>query len=169
MRPRSLYLVPDDVLLHTGETVPFADLHREPVALVFLRHLGCLFCREHVAQLSDHPELNIVFVAMAGPGEANAFREDHHSPHRFVCDPQRALHARFGVGLARFGQVLSPRVLVRTVGSLRYGMARPTGDPLSLGATLVLNRAGEVVWSRHARDIADNASPAEIAQALRMS
>ena len=25
-----------------------------PAALVFLRHYGCVFCREHVAQLRDH-------------------------------------------------------------------------------------------------------------------
>jgi hypothetical protein len=113
--------------------------------------------------------LNVVYVAMAGPGEANAFREDYHSPHRFVCDPQRVLHGQYGVGLARFSQVLSPRVLMRTVSSLRYGMARPTGDPLSLGATVVLNRAGEVVWSHFARDVAENATPAQIAEALRQA
>lgn len=104
---------------------------------------------------------------MASPGEANAFREDYRSPHRFVCDPERILHAEYGIALARFGQVLSPRVLLRTAASLRYGIARPTGDPLSLGATIVLNRTGEVAWSHYARDIADNATPAEIAEALR--
>lgn len=154
------------VLLHTGETIPFADLHREPVALVFLRHLGCLFCREHVAQLAAHPELNVVFVAMAGSGEVNAFREDYASPHRFVCDPERVLHAQYGIATARMGQVLSPRVLARSLAAWRYGVSRPTGDPMSLAATIVLNESGEVTWTHHSKDVADNATPEQIAKAL---
>lgn len=155
-----------DVLLHTGEIIPFAELHREPVALVFLRHLGCLFCREHVVQLRDYPDLNVVFVAMAGPGETNEFRTDHASPHRFVCDPERVLHSQFGVATARFGQVLNPRVLLRGASAMKYGLARPTGNPMSLAATVVLNEDGEVVWTHHARDIADNATPQQIVEGL---
>jgi peroxiredoxin len=116
--------------------------------------------------LREHPDLNVVFVAMASPDEAAEFRARVGSPHRFVADPDRKLHGLFGIESAGFAQVLNPRVLLRGVSAMRYGVSQPTGDPRSLGGAFVVSRAGEVVWSRRARDVADNASPEEIAAAL---
>lgn len=157
------------VQLSTGEVVSFADLYRDPVALVFLRHLGCLFCRQHVAELSSRPELNVVFVTMSPPEETEAFRRAMHSPHRFVCDPERKLHGEFGIATARLGQVIGPRVLLKTAGAIKHGFAKPTSDPLSLGATVVLDREGQTTWTHRAKDVADNATPDQIRDALRLS
>lgn len=120
-----------------------------------------------MADLRGYPELNIAFVAMAPPEEAAAFRETMASPHRFICDPDRKLHAQFGIASAKFSQVINPRVLLKTAKALRYGVAKPTGDPLSLGAVIVLDRDGKERWTHHAKDVADNATPREIAEALK--
>ncbi|MGV3614418.1 MAG: AhpC/TSA family protein [Fimbriimonas sp.] len=116
--------------------------------------------------MRGHPDLNVVFVAMATPEEASAFRAKMRSLHRFACDPERSLHAAYGVGMATGRQVVNLHVLGRGAQAMRYGFGRPTGDPLSLGATVVLDRAGNVRWEHQAADVADNASPAAIAAAI---
>lgn len=155
------------VAMSDGSTSSLQDLAAEgPIGLVFLRHIGCIFCRKQVALLRGLPPGAVVFVGMELPEALAEFCQRLRSPHRFASDPERKLYNAFGVGTGTIGQVLGPRVLVKGLGALRYGNGRPTSDPMQLGAAFVIARDGSVAWSHRARDAADLVSAAALADAL---
>jgi peroxiredoxin len=86
-----------------------------PLALVFLRHFGCTFCREHVNDLRGESELNLAFVSMADRVESEAFQRKMQVTHPFICDPEARLYALFGLKRASMGEVFNPRVFMRGV------------------------------------------------------
>jgi hypothetical protein len=156
-----------DVLLSSGQTIPLRDLFKDrPLALIFLRHLGCPYCRRQVAQLKRRPGLNVAFVTMATPEDAEEFRLKYHSAHPVLCDPQRRLYEGFGLRRAQWGDVIGPKVTLQGLSALRYGMSRPRQDPMQLGGAFVLDREGEIVWSHRAANAADFVRPDRIADAL---
>jgi len=156
------------VLLDTGEHICLDQIYREQsVALVFLRHLGCVFCRRHVSMLKRHPELNVQFVCMATPEEAAAFREKQQLERPFLCDSERSLYKLFNLGRAKTAQVIAPKVIMRSIGALRHGIGRPENDPLQLGGAFVIDTKGEIIWSHRQQDISDLARTEDIAAALQ--
>src|SRR5215217_2607806 len=82
-----------------GGPVRLADLWRRgPIVLVFIRHLGCMFCREHVAHLRDRyaafqaAGAQVVVIGMGTPTQTRAFIEAHHLPFPVLSDPIRRSH-----------------------------------------------------------------------------
>ena len=163
-------LVPDvPIRLDDGTTTPLTDLYREaPLALVFLRHAGCVFCRYQVAQLRPFPDLNLCFVCMEDVEEARAFKEGIRSPHRFISDPQRELYNAFGLPQAGFSQILNVRTLKRGMEAMRAGYrnSRPTSDARQLGGTFILDVKGQVVWSHQSEDAGDLVTGEQIRERL---
>lgn len=156
-------------VLHTGERGPLSRLYSEqPLVLVFLRHLGCVFCREHVATL-NRSTLNIALVVMASPTAANAFREEMQSPHPFLCDESHELYDAFGLKRGNLTQLFNLHTIRRGMEATRAGhrVGKPVGDPWVLGGTFVVSTDGKIVFSKPAHDASDNATEAEILAALR--
>jgi len=117
--------------------------------------------------LREHPDLNVAFVTMASPGPASVFKAKLRSPHVFIADEARKLHAEFGVEIGGFSQMINPRTLVRgVVATGRHGFGQPVGDPLSLGGAFVIAPNGAVTWEQRAKDAAHNAEPDAIRKAL---
>ncbi len=144
-----------DVRLDDGSIASLSSLHQtHPIALVFLRHFGCVFCRYQVAQLRGRPDLPVVFVCMEQPEAAAIFRSKMISPHRFISDPDRKLYEAFGVKRGTTGQILNFRTIARGIQATLSGslQGRPTSDPRQLSATIILDLGGEVVWSQYADD-----------------
>lgn len=159
------------VLRYDGGLVPLYSLAEErPVALVFLRHLGCVFCREQVGTLRDAlPEENIVFVTMSEPALTTRFRRWMRSPHLFLCDPERRLYGAFGVGRSAAGKFFNANVVRRALDAYRKGYrnALSFDDPLQLGGTYVIDRAGNVLASFPSDEIGSHPSPELLRAALR--
>lgn len=158
-----------EVLLSSGERVPLRSLYQEQrMVLVFLRHLGCIFCKEHVAQLRRLKDVNIVFVTMAPADQTEAFRQKMQSPHRFICDPDKALYSHFELPKGGLTQVLSPQVFVRAIGATLQGHAnsRTEADPMQLPGVFIVDTDGAILWSHKARHAADNPTPEEIEKHL---
>lgn len=159
-----------EVQLSSGEVVPLASLYAEqPVALVFLRHLGCIFCREHVAQLRRLKDLNIVFVTLGTPEQTEAFRTKMQSPHRFICDPDKTLYRHFEIPRGGLTQMMSPQVFVRAIGATLQGHrnGRSDADPLQLPGVFVIGTDGVVTWQYRSKNASDNAPPDEIERHLQ--
>lgn len=158
-----------NVLLSTGEMVALSDLYREsPVALVFVRHFGCVFCRERIAEFRRLENENVVFVTMGNPVQAEAIRQKFRSPHRFVCDPEQAVYQAFGLPKGSFGQMFNPTTFVRgfRAAARGHGVGAPVGDPWQLGGAFVIDRTGRVTWEKRAQHAADDASEEEIRREL---
>src|SRR6187399_2097370 len=72
----------------------------QPVVLVFLRHFGCIHCREHASQLGErYAELqalgaNLVAIGTGNERYAAAFVKDENIPYLvLVDDDARAANA----------------------------------------------------------------------------
>ena len=148
------------ITLSSGEkTTLHALCEAGPVALVFLRHFGCIFCREAVAEYRENPDWNVVFVSMGSVEASEEFRNFVASPHRFICDPQAELYAAFGLKRGNSKQLFGPAVW--KAGAQAWGkghrVGRPVGDPFQMSGTFILRPGGEVVYEHideHAGDIA---------------
>ncbi|MFN3730413.1 MAG: SelL-related redox protein [Fimbriimonadaceae bacterium] len=147
------------VTLDDGSRTPLGTLYRDvPLALVFLRHLGCVFCREQVAMLRGATDLNLVFVTMSSAGEAADFRERLYAPQRFIADPDGALYGYFGLERGGISQLASPRVMLRGAAATLagHGFSRPPTDPRQLPGAVIIDSTGEIAWIHRAKDAADN-------------
>jgi hypothetical protein len=153
------------VTLSSGEATTLGVLcENGPVALAFLRHAGCVFCRQHVAELRTHPELHVIFVLMVSPDEADQFRTKLQSPHRFIADPDRKLAEHFQVPRGSLGQLFGPEVIKKGFQATRDGHRGGTiaGDVRQMPTMVVLDERANVVWTHHGRNAADNVGPDEI-------
>lgn len=158
------------VTLHTGESVDLESLHQDrPLALVFLRHFGCLFCREQLSQLRPYADENIVFVSMSKVQEAAEFRDKMEIQSTFVSDPLKTLYEQFGLKRGSFAQMFSTTTFKRgfqaTVSGHLSGV--PVGDPWMLAGTFVIGTDGEILFSHFSRDASDNLPGETIVNALR--
>lgn len=144
--------------LDDGSRVALSDLHRDhPIALVFLRHFGCAFCKYQVAQLRSATDLPIYFVCMESVEEAAQFKESQQSPHRFISDPERKVYESFGVKRGTTRQMINLRTIGRGLKATLSGsfQGKPTSDPMQLAATVILDQKGKIAWSRFAQDASD--------------
>lgn len=161
-----------DVELSSGERVRLQTLWEQgPLALVFLRHLGCLFCRKQVADLARRPDLNLMFVSIEAAQATEAFRIASGSPHRFLCDPRLSLRAAFEIPRGDLSQIIHPGVLVAGARAFAEGhrQARPAADAMQAPAVVVLDPQGVVTWRRLGRHMGDGVSPGEIEQQLKLA
>lgn len=122
-----------------------------PTLVCLLRHNGCTFCRETIAELGRQKDqvlragLAIAVVGMSESGASLKALGDRFglSDVAWIADPDRLLYRALGVGRGNFLQLLGPRVLWsgwRAV--LRgYGLGRPKGDPFQMPGTVVIHRA----------------------------
>jgi peroxiredoxin len=135
-----------------------------PVLLIFLRQLGCTFCREALADLAAHKHeidaqgVRIAIVHMAS--------EDRIEPllAQFglaavprIGDSNRSLYRAFGLRRGSWPQLFGPKVWLRgLVVAPKYGFGRTIGDAAQMpGVFLVFH--GEVIKSYQHQSAADKA------------
>ena len=135
-----------------------------PVLLVFLRHMGCTFCREALADLAaarreiEREGARLVLVHMSDERYAERFfaRYGLEDVQR-ISDPERTLYRAFGLPRGRFGDVLGPKVWWRgfQAGVLgRHGVGRLMGDGFQMPGVFLLFH-GEIVRSYRHQSAAD--------------
>jgi peroxiredoxin len=144
----------------TSLGVALEDLTRlSPVLLVFLRHWGCTFCREALADLArrraeiEENGTRLVLVHMGSEEAGRRFFAKHGLDGvASISDPQRALYRAFGLRRGTFGELIGPKVWLRGFQSAvlnRHGLGRLAGDAFQMpGAFLLFH--GQVLRSfRH--------------------
>ena len=156
----------------TNENVGLDELTtRHPTMVVFLRHFGCPFCREALAELaSRRPEIEetgtrIVFVHMAADDEAKT----HFVRYRLadlprISDPACMLYRAFGLKKGGIGQVFGLNAWLRgfDVAILRgYGIGGWFDDLFQMPGVFLLFH-GEVLNSYQHQSIADRPDYIEI-------
>lgn len=105
-----------------------------------------------------HLNLNVAFVSMASPEQAEEFRKKMGSPHPFLCDTDRELYKAFGLGRGTGKQMFSPKVFVRGFGATLRGhfVGMPIGDPWQMPGVFKIETNGEVSWEYRSIDASDN-------------
>ena len=128
------------------------QLGSRPTLLVFLRHLGCLFCREWLAELersadSDPTFPALLYVHLGTVEQGDAFFSAFAPDARAVADPNRRLYKALGVPKAQALQLLDPRVWACGIRATRQGHkpGKPVGDPFVMPG-LFLVEHDQVAW-----------------------
>lgn len=133
-----------------------------PVLLVFLRHLGCTFCREALDDLArqkraiEQTGTSIVLVHMAEEQTgAKCLSEFGLCGLAHISDPAQQLYRGFGLKRGTLSQLFGPRVVLRGLGLLpKYGVGRTLGDKFQMPGVFLLCH-GEVVRSYRHKSVAD--------------
>lgn len=139
----------------TQEGDALGDLSfRKPVYLVFLRHFGCTFCREAIAELKDKKAaieaegMQIVFVHMGTPEEAEQYFERYgYRQAVHISDPGCMLYNTFRLRRGSFFQLFGLRSWIRgfEAGILKgYGVGKLVGDGFRMPGVFVLYK-GEII------------------------
>jgi len=133
------------------------DSKKNPVLVVFLRHSGCTFCREMIADLKKCSEdikksgISIVLVHMGLSGQVLP------DNWKYVLDKERALYRLAGLERGTWRQVVSLSVLWRgfVAGVLNgHSVGKLEGDGMMMpGAQLW--KGGQLVFSWKAESVAD--------------
>jgi len=179
----SAYLMPAtdaalrEMRTNTGETLDYlAD--QNPQMVVFLRHTGCTFCRESLADLAEQRAqiesqgCGIVLVHMGDNEQDAAFFEQYSLDDLpRISDPECHLYRLFGLDLGSFTELLSPRVWLRgffaaIVGG--HGVGRLNGNGFQMPG-IYLYHCGQILGGfQHAR-ASDRPDYAEIACRIPVS
>lgn len=132
----------------------FAAAHvQRGLALVFLRHFGCPFCKEHAQELNRQRDafaaagVDIVMIGTGTPEQADAFRQDLGLRNRVLTDPGGAAYRAFGLVEAPWRSLLDPRVLAGGARAAIKGylpQRRPQGRSLQLQGQFLIDRAGTI-------------------------
>jgi hypothetical protein len=158
-----------------GEPVRLAEAWSEhPAVVVWLRHFGCVFCREHVGEIrATRPEIEalgggIVFIGNGTPRAAAWFRKRFAPDSTVLTDPELVTYEAIG---ARGGMLstLGPKAWGAGIRAFRSGARQTTtkGHPFQQGGVLVI-APGDVVVYRHVSGTAgDHAPLAAVLAALR--
>lgn len=136
--------------------------HESPLLVIFLRHLGCTFCKEAVQDAAKQRAdiqaagARIVFVHMASEVDAAAFFDGYGMADvERISDPEGRLYRAFGLERAGIKEILSPSVWTRGISAILSGNVPgiPRGDLLRMPGAFVVNQ-GRVTKSYFHRTIA---------------
>lgn len=141
--------------------------------LVFLRHFGCMFCRETVADLRTLAEADsafpaVLFFFMGNPMEGKAFLRRYWPGVRAIADPERRLYSAFGVARGGLLQLFGPGVwrARRRAEAKGHGNGERVGDIFMMPGVFLV-RGGCVTWSHEYRHAADHPDFSRIPEQIR--
>ena len=130
-----------------------------PLMLVCVRHLGCTFCREMLADLSQQQGqiakagLTPVVVSMGTSDQAAPLMASMGLSHvAHVSDPQRRLYRALELPFGSFAQLFGWKTVWRAVMEgvlLRFGLGRMVGNGLQLSGTFVVRNGAIEQAHRH--------------------
>ena len=144
-----------------------------PALLVFLRHSGCTFCRQTLADLgrvwADLRSRGVAVVVVHHSSEesmAPLLERYGLADVPVVHDPQRRLYRHFGLEAGSWWQVAGPLVLLKSVYSVFWqwhGMWRPDGHARQLPGVFAVSghAVREAFYHRRSSDRPDLAWLAE--------
>jgi hypothetical protein len=127
-----------------------------PVLLVFLRHFGCVFCREAMLDIGKKKEewvkrnINVILVHMSSFELAETYFEKFNvAGIENISDPSCGLYASFGLGKGSVSQLFGLKNFIRgfqtTVKGVPIGL-RQIGDGFQMPGVFLI-RDGKVIES----------------------
>ena len=155
---------------HTQTGASLADLSRQgPVLLLFLRHSGCVFCREAIADAAaalpqiEAAGVRLVLVHQGSDDDLRPLLARYNVPAvDRVSDPSTTLYRSLELPRGSLGQLFGPPVWSRGLAAVLagHGIGPLVGDGFQMpGAFLI--RDGRIVAAyrhRHAADRPDYAA-----------
>lgn len=129
--------------------------NKNPVFLVFLRHFGCVFCKEALHDLAEKKQdfiqrgIRMVFVHMSDEDVANEYFKNYDLEGvSHISDPACNYYSNFGITKGTFSQLYGLRTWIRGFAAKRAGfeleMAKNLGDSTQMPGIFVL-RNGRII------------------------
>jgi hypothetical protein len=144
----------EEMITNTGD--PLKRLtYQSPVLLMFLRHFGCVFCKESLDDIAakrrsfEKSGIRIVFVHMSDEDTAlEYFHKFNLDGISFVCDPNQRFYAAFGLHRGTFTQLYGLRTWLRgyklkAEKGYELELAKKLGDSTQMPGVFVL-QDGEI-------------------------
>ena len=143
---------------------------RAGLALIFLRHFGCPFCKEHARALHQRRDafgeagVEIVMIGPGTPAEAAAFIDELGLADPVLTDRNRSAYRAYGLGQAPVRSLLDPRVIAGGVRAATKGFLPRTssGNPLQLQGQFLIDRDGIIRSATRPRLMSDIPSATEL-------
>ena len=146
---------------------------KKPTLVVFLRHAGCTFCREALADLQKNREqlerqgVQITLVHMGTEEQGQAFFTTYglQDVPQF-SDPNRQLYRYFDLKLGKFVQLFGPRVWWRGFFAAivrGHGVGKLQGNGFQMAGTFLLHH-GKIIKGYPLKDAADRPDYCALAQ-----
>ena len=134
-----------------GETISFSSLYRDQTTLIFfVRHFGCIFCRERVSSLAhaqsilDAQQLKAVVIGNGHPHMAKSFVEELGLVFPVFCDQEGTAYRLAGMR-RNFGLNLSSIKDAWRSYQSGYRQHKTAGDVWQQGGVLVVNSEGTIL------------------------
>jgi len=151
--------------IETNKGLSLEKLQRNrPVMLVFLRHFGCTFCRQALADIAEiKPKIEkkgirIVFVHMSDDETADSYFEKYNIDNpEHISDPKCQLYERFGLVKGSFKQLFGLSTWIKGVPAATvdgHGLGKRMGDDTQMPGIFVLQ--GGNVHSQYVHKLASN-------------
>lgn len=140
-----------DTLLQLSESTPRL--------VVFLRHTGCIFCKEALADLRDRrgdierTGVKLVVVHMGMPDEGEVLLGQHSlGGVDSISDPLRELYQAFRLRQGSFIALFGPKVFMRGMAATLRGhtLSALEGDGLQMPGVFVVSQGAILRSYRHA-------------------
>lgn len=136
-------------LMQTNVDKSLYELSMErPIMLVFLRHFGCTFCREALADISEKREVlesmgaKLVFVHMAEAEIAERYFNRYNIPNAIhISDPECKFYKAFGLMKGSFTQLFGLQTWIRgfQAGLMEgHGIGPQLGDGFQMPGVFVI-------------------------------
>lgn len=162
---------------HRGERIRLSQYWTDgALLLVFLRHLGCPLCFDHVAQIRARYNdllargLQPVLVTMGDAAQAAKFRETRHLECDVLADPGRRGYVAYGLDRGGLNRIAGPQMWWAGLRSiLKFGAGRPIGDVRQMPGAFVIAQNGKVLYAHRAAHSGDLESYDQIAQVVDAS
>lgn len=137
---------------------------QQPQLVVFLRHAGCTFCREAMADLERQRDAiadsgaGLVLVHLGADQQTIDLLDKHDlgDVPRF-SDPTGRLYRQFGLEMGRFRQLFGLKVFLRGLHAAifgRHGLGRIAGNPFQMPGAFVIH-CGRVLHGHQHDSAAD--------------
>jgi peroxiredoxin len=176
----------EDVVLndYEGKPVRLGDLWSErPAVLVFVRHFGCVFCRQMAVDIYRHrhqfdeADVELAVIGHGSPAQAADFRKQQNVDLPLLVDPDRKVYELAGAKVATLNELIGPRQIMRGLkatimsrlkqGSVAVHQGKIIGHAAQLGGVLVIAPDGSVRYAHLSEESGDNPPAREILAAAR--
>ena len=169
---------------YEGHPVRLGDLWSErPAVLVFVRHFGCVFCRQMAVDIHRHrdkfdeADVELAVIGHGLPEHAADFRKLQNVDLRLLVDPDRKVYDLAGAKVATLNELIGPRQILRGLkatvmsrlkqGSIAVHQGKIIGHAAQLGGVLVIAPDGSVRYAHLSEESGDNPPAREVLAAAR--
>jgi peroxiredoxin len=163
-----------ELLNARGKPVFLADvLNHRPTVACFVRHFGCIFCFEHVADAIQHkPKIEslggqLIIIGNGNPSHAREFERDMKLEGHVYTDPSRQLYRALSMrhGIARTINLNTSRNARRAF-LAGFRQVAVKGDRWQQGGNVVFAADGSIRLTQYAESAGDLTPLADAVRAL---